>query len=207
MNAISDTIIRRIRGKGRGWVFTPKDFLDVATRASIYRSLSCLACKGTIRRLDRGIYDFPQTHPKIGVLSPDVALLAKAIAARRGDIIFPSGAMSANYLHLSTQVPAKTVYMTSGASKTRIIDGRTIIFRHARVPILDYVSFNVNSVLQALYYFGKSNIDDKIIRQCANVLSEQDVMDLSAAASLVPAWLAEIILKIKHKKFSELSET
>ena len=58
-NNITDTITRRIRAKGRGWVFTPKDFLDIARQVTVNKILSRLAQKDIIRRLDQGIYYFP----------------------------------------------------------------------------------------------------------------------------------------------------
>ena len=118
-NTVANTITRRIRAKGRGWVFTPKDFLDVGVRATVDQTLSRLARKDDIRRLDRGLYDYPKQHDKLGTLSPSAGDLAQALATKTGDKIFPSGATSANYLGLSTQVPARPVYLTNGSSKTK----------------------------------------------------------------------------------------
>ena len=66
-----DKIKRRIIGKGRGAVFTPADFLDLGSRASVDQTLSRLTDQGVIRRLARGIYDYPKTSPRLGRLSPD----------------------------------------------------------------------------------------------------------------------------------------
>ncbi len=49
MSAVADKIIKRVRGKGRGWAFTPKDFLDLGTRASIDMALTRLVQSGVIR--------------------------------------------------------------------------------------------------------------------------------------------------------------
>lgn len=68
-----DKIKRRIIGKGRGAVFTPADFLDLGSRASVDQTLSRLTDQGVIRRLARGIYDYPKTSPRLGRLSPDPA--------------------------------------------------------------------------------------------------------------------------------------
>jgi hypothetical protein len=62
--------MRRVRATGRGGVFTPSDFLDVATRAAVDQALSRLVKNGKLRRLARGLYDFPKVHPKLGQLSP-----------------------------------------------------------------------------------------------------------------------------------------
>lgn len=201
MNAIADTITRRIRAKQRGWVFTPRDFLDVAAQATVNQTLSRLARKGIIRRLDHGVYDFPKYHDKIGILSPDTDDLAKAIADQR---IFPSGAAAANYLGLSTQVPMKPVFLTNGLSRTRTIDGRTIVFKHAKVPIMDDITDKANFMLQALFYLGQDHIDSTIIQKCANRLNDKDMRDLQKVTSRIPAWLASIILQIRNLKYGYL---
>jgi hypothetical protein len=73
---VSDRIIRRVRAKGHGWVFTPKHFVDFGTRGSIDMALSRLAKAGLIRRIDRGLYNYPRQHAKLGALSPDADSIA-----------------------------------------------------------------------------------------------------------------------------------
>lgn len=206
MNAIANTITRRIRAKGRGWVFTPKDFLDVGARATVDQTLARLARKGAIRRLDRGLYDYPKQHDKLGTLSPSADDLAQAIAAKTGDRIFPSGAAAANYLGLSTQVPARPVYLTNGTSRTKKVAGRTITLKHARVPIMNRITDQTNFMLQALSYLGQNNIDDTVIQQCADRLDNRDMKDLSASVSRVPGWMADVILRIQQTKHGQLRQ-
>nr|WP_172691256.1 DUF6088 family protein [Rhizobium rhizogenes] len=50
--------MKRARAGGRGSVFTPSDFLDVAARAAVDQALSRLARNGKLRRLTRGLYAF-----------------------------------------------------------------------------------------------------------------------------------------------------
>jgi predicted transcriptional regulator of viral defense system len=197
MTTIAAKITKRIRTKQRGWVFTPKDFLDFGMRATVDQTLSRLAAKGIIRRLDRGLYDYPKQHAVLGLLSPDADAIAAALSAWSGDTVFPSGAAAANYLGLSTQVPAKPVYLTNGASRTKKIGKRTITLKHARVSLLDKASQAVNSTLQALSYLGKDNVDADIIHKCATRLDAKDVKALTKAKPVVPSWMADVIQKIE----------
>ena len=96
MNSVSNQIMKRIRGKGRGWVFTPKHFVDLGTRASVDMALSRLASTGNIRRVGRGLYDYPVQHDKLGDLTPDPAKIARAISKQSGDKVAVSGASAAN---------------------------------------------------------------------------------------------------------------
>jgi hypothetical protein len=207
MDNIIDTITRRIRAKKRGWVFAPKDFMDIGTRAAVDQVLCRLTKRGMIRRLDRGVYDFPVQHKLLGIISPGADDLAKVITAKTGDISYPSGAMAANMLGFSTQVPAKPVYLTNGHSRTKNISGRKIIIKHARVPILSGVPDAVNFTLQALYYLGKDNIDSQILNRCSKILSDGDMAALNVATSKVPGWVADIIHKIQNIKYGKISGT
>lgn len=192
--SITDKIIRRIRGKNRGWVFTPKDFLDVGNRDAVDKVLSRLVDQGTIRRLSRGIYDFPKKHAVIGLLSPDPSMLAYAIA---GDKIAPSGAMSANMLGLSTQVSAQPVFLTNGPSRNKTVGNYTIRLKHARVPLQDNIPPRANLMIQALSHLGKDNIDDGVIAQCARHLDNDDKSALiHKACPNVPGWMADVIHKL-----------
>ena len=204
MRDVTDKIIKRIHAKKRGWVFTPKDFSDLGVRTAVDQTLSRLSRKGMIRRLDRGVYDYPRQHATLGKLSPDTDRLAQALTSRFGDKAFPSGAMAANILGLSTQVPARPVYLTNGPSRTRQIAGRTITFKHARVPLMDRLSIQVNFTLQALAWLGKDSIDDKIIQQCASNLDNRDLGQLTTAATHVPSWMADTILRIQQVKHGQL---
>jgi hypothetical protein len=51
-------------------------------------------------------------------LSPDVDQVARAIARKFGWRIQPSGAIAANLLGLSTQVPARAAYLSDGPDRS-----------------------------------------------------------------------------------------
>jgi len=104
--------MKRARAGGRGGVFTPRDFLDVAARAAVDQALSRLAKGGKLRRLARRLSDFPKVHPKLGPLSPAPDDVAQALARETGSQVQIAGARAANALGLSTQVPAKSSYLT-----------------------------------------------------------------------------------------------
>ncbi len=197
MTAMTDKIIKRVRGKGRGWVFTPKDFLDLGTRASVDMALTRLLNLGSIRRIGRGLYDYPIMHGKLGLLTPDADTIVQAVAAQSGDKVIASGAQAANRLGISTQVPAKSSYATSGASRSKKVAGRTITLKRSRAPILDDASPQANAVLQVLEHLGKINVDSDIIRSLASRLSARDVKALQKARPQMAGWMSDAVLKIE----------
>src|SRR3954449_2726096 len=126
---IESTILAAIRGRGRGSVFVPADFLELGSRAAVDVALHRLARKGTIRRLTRGVYDLPEEHPVLGLLQPSAEAVARALAGRDHLRLQPAGAYAANALGLSEQVPARVVFLTDGASRTVKIGPMTIELR------------------------------------------------------------------------------
>lgn len=107
MQSIANKVINRIYGHGRGWAFTPKDFADLGERSAIDISLNRLIKKGTIRRIMRGIYDYPRISKLFNApASPEPDQIAHAIAKIHSWSISPSGETALNILGLSTQVPS-----------------------------------------------------------------------------------------------------
>lgn len=193
---MTDRIMKRVRAKGRGWVFTPRHFVDFGTRGAVDMALSRLAKTGDIRRVDRGLYDYPRQHDKLGALSPDPDSLAAALATQSGDSLAPSGAAAANSLGISTQVPAKVSYATSGRSRTTRAGGRSLTLRHSRAPVLDDAPDSANAVVQALAYLGKEQIDAAVIARFAQRVDDQDMKALLQARPQMSGWMGDVVLKI-----------
>jgi len=70
---------------GRGSVITPKDFLDLASHETVRQILSRLAKEGKIRRLLRGVYEYPAFSKMLNApANPDPDAIAQAIARAHG---------------------------------------------------------------------------------------------------------------------------
>lgn len=159
MAAVSSRILNRIQRKGRGAVFTPKDFLDLGGRAVVDQTLSRMSRRGTIRRLGRGLYDYPRISPRLGPLSPDLDDVAKAVAKQTDSRLQISGARAANALGLTTQVPAKMVYLTDGPSRRVKVGSQVVQLRHTTPRNLAGAGKPSGMVLQALRYLGRDAVD------------------------------------------------
>lgn len=199
MKSASDSILRRIRAKQRGWVFTPKDFVDIAPRNTIGVTLHRLVEKGIIRKIGHGIYDFPVKHPKLGTLSANPDAIARAVAVRAGDTIQPSGAQLANQLGFDTQVSAKPSYITSGSSKQKKIANYPIKFSHSKFLNNIPLNPNVIKVLNALNHLGKDSITDEMIQKSKVILSQRDKAQLKKILTQLPDWIIRVVLKIIGK--------
>lgn len=191
-----DRIKRRIIGKGRGAVFTPADFLDLGLRASVDQTLSRLTDQGVIRRLARGIYDYPKTSPRLGRLSPDPDAVAAAIARKDGRVVQVSPARAANMLGLTTQVPAKAVYLTDGPSRTKQIGAQTIFMRNAAAKNLVGAGKPTGAVFQALRYLGKDGVDASVVARLSKTIDADTRRALVKDALQAPGWMRPVVQQI-----------
>lgn len=192
---VPDRIMRRVRAGGRGGVFTPSDFLDVAGRAAVDQALSRLAKNGKLRRLVRGLYDYPKVHPKLGPLSPAPDDVARALARETGSRAQIAGAHAANALGLSTQVPAKSLYLTDGPSRRIVLGKRVIDLRHASPKHLIAPGSPAGTVVQALRHVGPVRAAD-VARIAARRLSASDKRLLASNAVQAPTWMRPTLISI-----------
>lgn len=199
MRSIQNNIVRRIHGKGRGWVFTPVSFSDLGSRDAIKKALGRLKAAGEIRRLTRGVYDYPRVHPVLGERSANYKDIAQALAGKNGLRIQPSGAYAANLLGLTEQVPVKMVFLTDGANQTLAVGNKKIVLKRTTPKNMATANRISGLVIQALRYLGKEHIDDKIMGQLSRQISAKDKKQLMKDIHYAPAWIADIFRALSGK--------
>ena len=186
-------ILARMKSEAPGTVFGPRIFADLGNRAAVDQSLGRLAKAGKIRRISRGVYDIPKTHPTFGILSPDPDAIAKSIAAQAGYRLQPTPAHAANALGLSTQVPAQIVYLTDGSSRKIKVGKQTIHFRHAGPRVLLGAGTSAGVALQAMRAFGPDHLTAGIIQQLRQALPSDAKNGLKELAHYAPHWMTSAI--------------
>jgi hypothetical protein len=197
MQTIDSRLKSRIYGSGRGSAFTPNDFLDIGRRDAVDKALSRLAAKGTIRRLARGLYEYPQEHPELGKLSPDIGKVAKALAGKDRIRLQPAGAYATNLLRLSEQVPAKVVFLTDGPSRTVKIGRQEIQLRRTTPRNMAAAGRLSGLLMQALRHLGKEHITPARVEHLKRTLPPKERRQLLKDLRLAPAWM--------HPLFRELA--
>ena len=201
MQSIQNKVLARIRGKGRGYAFSSKEFLDLGNRNSVDKALSRLCAHRIIRRVVTGIYDFPRTDQELGgKLSPDIHQVAHAIARKNGVRIQPSGAQAANLLGISTQVPAKVVYLTNGKSRTVNVANRTLLFKRVEPREMQPGSEIGFLVTQALRYMGREKVGINVIEYLRRLLTDSDRKKLLKEARYMEDWIWESVRSIASKQ-------
>lgn len=190
--SIDARIVASIRKRGQGSVVVPSDFLDLGSRQAVDVALHRLARQGTIRRLARGVYDFPKRHPVLGPLTPSTEAIARALAGRDRTRIQPAGAYAANVLGLSEQVPAKAVFLTDGPSRTVKIGKTTIQLRRTTPRNMEAAGRLSGLLIQALRELGVAHISQGRIEHLRRTLPATDRRSLLKDLRLAPAWMHSI---------------
>lgn len=186
-----------ILNKPSGSVFIASDFIDSTSYDNIRQILSRLENEGKIRRILPGIYDKPLYSQILDQeVAPDINAVAEAIARKNNWSIIPSGNVALNLLGISTQVPAKWEYLSSGDSKDYRIGKTSISFTHRADKELNRMSTKTALVIQAVKALGEENASEGIIAKLASKLSDAEKTRLLTEAKPTTAWIYEIIKKI-----------
>ncbi|HBF14053.1 MAG TPA: hypothetical protein DDW49_11825 [Deltaproteobacteria bacterium] len=189
-------IKNRIYGHGKGWCFTVGHFSDLGNHEAVKKALQRLQQSGLIRRVSRGLYDYPRQHEKLGTLPPDVDLIAKAIAQRYGVRIQQSGAYAANAVGFSEQVPARVVYVTDGVPKKVKIGKLEINFRRTTPQNTALAGTKMGLLIQALRHFGEQRIDEKMEQTLKRHLDKIAPQEIKKALKYAPIWVRELINRL-----------
>ena len=196
MQDIEKSILKRVRGSGKGWCFTPTDFADLGGTASVWTALHRLTQRGTIRRLAQGLYDFPRNHAELGMLLPDPEAVAQALARGRSIRLQPSGAYAANLLGLSEQVPARIVFLTDGAPRRIRVGNQEIVLRRTTPRNMATAGRISGTVIQALRYIGKDRITSAHRQSLLRRLSAAEKQQLIKDRLNAPGWMRPLLEEI-----------
>ena len=196
--SIEKKVLNRISDKNRGRVFTPSYFLDLGNRTAIDQALGRLVRSGTIRRLARGLYDYPEKHPTLGDLPANYERIAQALAGRDNLKIQPSGAYAANLLGLTEQVPAKIIFLTDGANRIVRVKNQQIVLKRTTPKNMATAGCVSGLVIQALRYLGKNHVDDKVIRRLKARLKGDEKKQLMRDFRYAPAWIGAIFKQLQE---------
>ncbi len=201
MVGIADRIIKRVSEHKAGWVYTPKDFVDLGSRAGVDQALSRLVKRGHIRRIAHGFYDMPRRNETLDKYAPpDPDSIVEAIARRDASRILPDGLNSANLLGLTDTVATKIVHETDGYSRTLVIGDFKIQFRHAPPKIIRWAGKPGASVLQALRWLGPdASRNSDVIPILKRRLPDYVKLDLLQNIRYLPAWIRPIVRKVTEE--------
>lgn len=197
--AIEAQIVAAIHSRGRGSVFVPGDFLDIGSRRAVDVTLHRLTRQGTIRRLARGVYDFPKEHRILGPLTPSAEAVARALAGRDRTRLQQAGAYAANTLGLTEQVPAKMVFLTDGPAKTVKIGPMTIQLRRTTPKNMEAAGRLSGLLIQALRELGQKHITLERREHLKRTIPLAKRKELLKDLRLAPTWMQPIFRELAEE--------
>jgi len=197
MQSIDNKIISRIYGFGRGWAFSQNDFSEIGSAAAIRKALSRFEQAGTIRRVMRGVYDYPKFSTHLNQsLSPDVDQVALALARKFNWRISPTGDTALNLLGLSTQVPGRYVYLCDGASRDYALGRLTIAFKKTSLKEMGFKLRESELLVQAIKALGKARISDAVIADFKKALNPAVGKQVLKDTKMTTAWGYAVIKRV-----------
>jgi hypothetical protein len=197
MQSIDNKILSRIYGRGRGWTFFAKDFSAEFGGANIDKALSDLTKQRKIRRVCRGMYDYPKYSELLGqTLSPDFDQVAQAFARKFNWRIQPVGDTALNLLGLSTQVPGKYVYLSDGPNRSYAIGNYKLEFKKTALKEIGFKHRESGIIVQALKSLGKERVTPEILKKIRKELAMEMCPKILKDTKSVTGWVYDCIKAI-----------
>jgi predicted transcriptional regulator of viral defense system len=195
-NQIEKEIIKRRKGK----ILFAEDFKKLGSAEVVRITLFRLCNKGLIVRLSPGIYLYPKRDKKGNIFYPLINDIIRQIAKRDKAKIIPTGLYALNTLGLSTQVPMRFVFLSSGTARTVKIGKVRVTFKKTAPKNMSYKSKVCTLVIFALKEIGKGNVQQEELRKIYEALSHENNEIIMHDALLAPRWISDILMNyIKQK--------
>ena len=194
MQSIGSIIYKRICGKGHGWVFSDHDFRDTGSRGAVRLELFRLVKNNKIRRVMRGIYDYPKFGKMLGQwVSPDLNQIAQALARKFGWRIQPSGDTALNFLGLSTQVAGRAVYFSDGPDREYLIGKQPLIFQKTLLKHASLKYSETALVVQALDVLTQDRFNSAVAKKIRSYFNEAMLKKILLDAKYVKGWIYDCL--------------
>lgn len=186
--AIADQVLKYAAEIPEGTPLVAKELLHLGSRAAVDQVLGRLTRRGALVRVGRGIYAKPVSG-LFGSRAPSTAKVVEGLATQRGETIVAHGALAANALGLTTQVPVREVYLTSGRSRKLKIGPQIVELRHAPAWQLLLPGRGAGDVVRALAWLGPERTS-AAIQELKHKLPAHELKEIVSARSRLPTWMA-----------------
>ncbi|MBN2282206.1 MAG: hypothetical protein JXQ65_16610 [Candidatus Marinimicrobia bacterium] len=205
--SLEKQILTKFKKAGRGTLFFAENFHSLGNTKAVNKTLERLVDKGELLRVATGIYVRPKKDAVIGIITPGIEDIAKAIAKRDRARIVPTGIYALNKLGLSTQVPLNIVYLTDGAARKIKVGKNTITFKKTTPKNVAAVGEISKLAIQALRTIGKDNVTKAEIEKIQTLLKKEKPTRLEQDIRLAPVWIKEIMKPVLENLTNESKST
>ena len=189
MQTLAKQVLEHAAGLPEGTPLVAKELLHLGNRAAVDQALSRLAKRGALLRAGRGIYVLPVVN-RFGSRAPSTAKMVEGLASQRGEIIVSNGASAANALGLTTQVPVRAVYLTSGPNRRLKLGAQTVELRHAPMWQLVFPERAAGEVVRAMAWLGPKKAG-AALRVLRSKLPDSEWKEVASTRARLPTWMAQ----------------
>ena len=194
MERLTTAVTGHLSQMSEGVPVAAKELLHLGNRAAVDQTLSRLVRRGSLLRLGRGLYVRP-VEGRFGVRPPEPAKVVQAIVEQHGENVVPHGAAAANELGLTTQVPVREVYLTSGPTRNLKLGKQVVELRHAPAWQLALPGRPAGSAIRALAWIGPEHAASAI-ETLRNKLAPSERIALVDLRRMLPTWMAKQVSKL-----------
>ncbi|WFU90605.1 DUF6088 family protein (plasmid) [Rhizobium sp. CC1099] len=196
MQRLTSQILAYAAQLSEGTALSAKSLLHLGNRAAVDQALSRLHGRGELIRVGRGVY-MKAIKSRFGSRPPTVEQAVEAVAHQRGEIIVSNGAAAANSLGLTTQVPVRSIYLTSGRSRMMSVGSQKVELKHVPRWQLSLATRPAGVAVRALAWLGPERAEEALT-SIKRKLPPEAFNELVAAAPQFPTWLARSVGKAAH---------
>jgi hypothetical protein len=191
MKTVAKRILNEAKALPEGALISAKEFLHLGTRAAVDQALKRLKDRKELMSLYWGVYVRPITT-RFGIRAPAAEKVVERIAATGAETIVPHGAAEANSLGLTTQVPSKLVYLTSGKSRTFKLGAQVVELRRAPQWMLLPSHRAAGEAVRALDWIGERRATEALTT-LKRKLPKSTIEELIALRPALPGWMSKSI--------------
>ncbi|MBU6468137.1 MAG: hypothetical protein KGN31_07470 [Betaproteobacteria bacterium] len=196
MSYLAETILSTAQALPEGGLLSAKEFLHLASRAAVDQTLTRLAREGKLIRVVRGAYASPVVS-RFGARSPSTVAVVKAIESACGEVIVANGAAEANALGLTTQVPTREIFLTSGRSRKLQLGNRTVELKHGNRWQLVLGARPAGMAIRAISWLGPEQASSALKFLYAK-LSPAEWAAMRSVRAVMPSWMARAVSEVSE---------
>jgi Family of unknown function (DUF6088) len=191
MPAVAEKILQEIENLPEGAVIRAKEFLHLGTRAAVDQAIKRLKERNELMPIYRGAYVRP-IKTRFGVRAPAPEKVVEGIAATSAETIVAHGAAAANSLGLTTQVPIKLVYLTSGRTRSFKLGAQVVELKRSPQWKLLPSHRAAGEAVRALDWIGERRAAEALTT-LKRKLPKATIEELIALRPALPGWMSKSI--------------
>jgi hypothetical protein len=133
------------------------------------------------------------------LLPPSADKIIKAVSKKTGELISVHGAVAINQVGLSTQVPLRQIFHTTGRSRHIKINGeKRIKLVHINPKKIIMPNTVTCHVVTALWYGGKQYLKPRIIKKLHDRLEDKYFSEVLLHVDKMPAWMKKVFIRYQE---------